>query len=93
MHNDLHTRIAGVALIAGPLLLLASTIAYVTQGDGMNDGELGGAIQVWAMIGLALGGIGLARSLEPHAPRAAAVITVLVVIGAAGGVGYGIDSI
>ena len=89
----MNQTIAGTAAIVGPLLLLGSTIAYVLAGDGMNEGELGGAIQVWAFAAIAIGGIGLARSLEPHAPRTAALASVLVVIGAAGGVAYGIDSI
>lgn len=93
MTKDIRHRTTGIAAIVGPLLLLTSTVAYIAGGNGMNDGEVGGAIQVWAMIALGVAGIGLARMLESHAPRAAAVLTCLVIAGIAGGIGYGIDSI
>lgn len=87
------TRIAGVAAVAGPVLLLASTVSYIAAGDGLNDGELGGAIQVWAFIALGLAIVGLSRTFERAAPRAAAALTVFGVIAAAVGSGYGIDSL
>jgi len=93
MTNLASPRLAGAACVAAPVLLLASTISYITAGDGMNSGEAGGAIQVWAMIAFALVVVYLARELELPAPRAAAALTVVGLIGVAGGVGYGIDSI
>jgi hypothetical protein len=93
MTNLSYPRLTGAATVAAPVLLLLSTISYSSAGNGMNDGEAGGAIQVWAMIAFALVAVSLARLLEPAAPRAAATLTVLGLIGAAGGVGYGIDSI
>ena len=50
-------------------------------------------IQVWAMIAFALVTVSLARLRERAAPRAAATLTLVGLIGAAGGVGYGIDSV
>lgn len=79
--------------MAAPALLLASTIAYVANGEGMNDGEAGGAIQVWAMIAYAVTVVGLSRLLDADAPRAADVLLVAGLVGTAGGVAYGIDSI
>ena len=93
MTNIAYPRLSGAAIVAAPVLLLVSTISYITAGDGMNTGEAGGAIQVWAMIAFALAMVSLARLLERPAPRAAAALTVVGLIGAAGGVGYGIDSI
>lgn len=93
MTNLAYPRLMGAATVAAPVLLLLSTISYISAGNGMNDGEAGGAIQVWAMIAFGLVTVSLARLLEPAAPRAAATLTVVGLIGAAGGVGYGIDSI
>jgi hypothetical protein len=93
MTNLAYPRVTGAATIAAPVLLLLSTISYISAGNGMNDGKAGGAIQVWAMIAFALVTVSLARLLERAAPRAAATLTVVGLIGAAGGVGYGIDSI
>ena len=93
MTNLAYPRLSGAATVAAPVLLLLSTISYITAGDGMNAGEAGGAIQVWAMIAFALATVSLSRLLERPAPRAAAALTAIGLIGAAGGVGYGIDSI
>lgn len=82
-----------IAAVVAPVLMAASTIAYLVQGDGMNDGELGGAVMVWAMIAYAVAIVGLARLVEGSMPRAATVLTVVGLAGTAGGVGYGIDSI
>lgn len=100
-HHDIHDTddrstygtIAGIAAVVGPLLLLASTVAYISGGDGMNHGEVGGIVQVWAFVALTVAALGLARRLEPHAHRAAALLALLVVVGGASGVGYGIDSV
>lgn len=91
--NPLQTKVTGIAAVAGPLLLLASTAAHAATGDGLNDGELGGAIQVWAFIGLGIAIVGLARRVESPAPRAAVALTVLGIVTTAGGVAYGLDSV
>jgi hypothetical protein len=85
-------RVFGIALIIAPLLLLASTIAYITEGDGINNGVLGGTIGVWSVFALAIAFIGLFRLLEPHAPRAAVVLTVIAVTGCAAGVAFNIQA-
>lgn len=93
MTNTPRARLLGAAAIAAPVLLLASTLAYIAGGDGMNDGEAGGAIQVWAMIAYAVVVVGLARLLATESPGLADVLLVAGLAGTAGGVGYGIDSI
>lgn len=90
--SNYHIKATAAAAVLGPVALLASTLAYAGQGDGMNNGEVGGAIQVWAFIALTVAVVGLARLLEASAPRAAVVITVLGLAGLAAGAGYGIDS-
>lgn len=86
-------RTTGLAVIVAPLLLLASTLAYVANGQGLSEGEAAGAIQIWAFIAFGVAVVGLARAVEAHAPRAGAVLSVLGIVGAAGGVAYGMDSI
>jgi hypothetical protein len=94
MNSQLTTtnRLAGAAAVAGPILLLASTVAYLTVGDGLNDGELGGALQLWAFIGIGLAVLGLARTLERSAPRIATLLSLLAVLAPALGGAFGIDS-
>lgn len=86
-------RVFGAATIAGPLLLLASTIAFLTAGDGINDGVLGGTVSVWAVITMGAALVGLLRLLEPHAPRAAALLTLTAIAGVAGGAAFSVDGI
>jgi hypothetical protein len=90
--TTINTRLTGAAAVAGPILVLASTVAYVTVGGGLNEGELGGAIQVWAFAILGVAVLGLARTVERSVPGTAALLSVLAVVGAAVGGGYGIDS-
>jgi hypothetical protein len=90
--NGPQTRLYGAAAIAAPVLLLASTAAYAA-GGGLGEDQLGGTIQVYAMAAFGLALFGLSRLVEPAMPRGAAVLAVLAALGAAGGVGYGIDSL
>lgn len=62
-------RMTGLAVIVAPLLLLASTLAYVANGEGLSEGEVAGAIQIWAFITFGVAVVGLARALEAFAPR------------------------
>ena len=59
----------------------------------MNNGELGGTLQLWAMIGFALAAVALTRGFADVAPRPSTVLLAIGLAGAAGGVAYGIDSI
>jgi len=86
------TRLFGAATIAAPVLLIASTTAY-TAGDGLGEDQVGGVIQVYAMVAFMLTVVGLTQMLENLSPRVAALLTLVGVLGVAGGVGYGINSI
>lgn len=86
-------RIHGIALILGPLLLGASTVAFITVGDGINDGAVGGTLSVWACMALTLGFIGLFRALEPVAPRAAPALMALAVVSFIAGTGFSVLAI
>ncbi len=79
-------------MIAAPLLLLASSIAYAL-GDGSGEDQTGGAIQVYAATAFVFVVIGLARATEAAFPRAATVLTLIGVLGSVGGATFGVTSI
>lgn len=81
------------AMLAAPVLLLASTIAFIAVGGGINDGVAGGVITVWAVIAFTLAFVGCARLLEPWMPRGAQVVTFGAAAVAVGGAGFGITGI
>src|SRR5687768_12179264 len=85
-------RLQGAALVAAPILLATSTIAYGADG-GMGLSQIGGAVQIYAMAAFPLGLLGLIRRLESATPRVAAWLSVLAVLGATGGVAYGLDAV
>ncbi|HUG84027.1 MAG TPA: hypothetical protein VMM13_05655, partial [Euzebya sp.] len=88
---DRPSPIAAGALAIAPLLLLTSTVLYAL-GDGFNNSAPGGAVQFWALVAFTVGLLGLVRRLEDHSISTAGWLTLLVVIGGAGGVGFGIDT-
>lgn len=83
----------GWAALATPILLLAGTVAYIANGHGLRQGEAAGAIEVWAFIAFGVATVGLARLLEAVAPRGAGLLALAGIVGTAGGVAYGMDSI
>lgn len=85
-------RLFAGAMILGPVLLLASSIAFAA-GGGLNKDELGGALLVYAFVALTVVAIGIARAVEPALPRASAALLAFAVLGCGAGVGFGIDSI
>lgn len=89
-----HTRrVYGVAAILAPLLLMASTIAYIVEGEAINHGTLGGVLGVWSSFALVIAFLGILRLLEPRAPRAASALTVLAATGFSAGVAFNVDAI
>ncbi len=87
------SRLTAAATVAGPIAMLASTIAYLANGAGISEGEAAGAIQVWAAIAYGVALVGLARALDHCSPRLAAAVTALGVAGACGTAAYGLDAI
>jgi hypothetical protein len=85
------SRVHAWALIAFPLLLLASSVAFLSEG-GVNDGVVGGTIGVWSSFALAIGFVGLSRALEGQAPRGAMVLLVIGVIAACAGVAFNVQA-
>jgi hypothetical protein len=93
--NDAGTtpsRLFGAAAIVGPALLIVGAVAFA-NGGGLNQDGTGGALYVYAFIAMTLAAIGIAREVEHALPRASAALLAVAVLGCAGGVGFGIDSI
>lgn len=84
-------RIHGLATIAAPLLLLASTIAFIYEG-GINDGIVGGTIGVWSIFALVVGFAGIYRMIEPKAPRAAPFFMAASLVGFTAGVAFNVQA-
>lgn len=81
-------RVHGVATVLAPLLLLASSLAYVLLGGGINNGVWGGILGVWCAFAFVIAFAGIGRVLEPAAPRAAPVVTAVALVGWATGIGF-----
>ena len=93
-HTTTQTQVLGGALIAAPLLLLASTAAFAVEaGDRINRGTAGGAILVYAMAAFALAMVALTQRFAHVYPRAAVGLLVTGVAGCAAGAGFGVDSV
>lgn len=89
----LPTRAYGVAAIAGPILLLLSTVAFLIRGEGINNGIVGGTIVVWHSFAMIIAFLGIARMIEPRLPRAAIVLMLMAAPAFAAGVGFGVQGI
>lgn len=86
-------RFAAVLAILGSSLFLLSTIAFVTVGNGINNGVVGGVITVWACLTLIPAFAGIYRLLEPDRPRLAAWLTLVASAAFIGGTGFGAGAI
>lgn len=80
-------RVIGLATIIGPLLGVASSIAWAADAA-----EPRAILQFWAMIGFAFVFVGIARRLEPRSAVAAATVLVLGLVGCAGGIAYATEA-
>ncbi len=86
-------KVTTAAMIAAPVLLLASTIAYAAAGE-VGTGVVGGVIQVYAFAAFGLATAGLAwASVRAGSRRAVAWLVIVAALGVAGGAGYGINAI
>jgi hypothetical protein len=79
-------------MVVAPVLLVASTSAYVL-GDGLGEDSTGAAIQVYAAAAFGLALFGLTARLTTSAPRLGAVLLAASAVGTAGAVAWGIDSL
>jgi hypothetical protein len=74
------SRVFGLATIAGPVLLLGSTIAFLTE-NGINDGVIGGMIGIWSTFALAVAFVGIYRMIESRAPRIGPIFGAMALVG------------
>lgn len=91
--SPLAARIYGVITIVAPLLLLGSTVAYLVDGEGINDGVLGGTVGVWSALAFVIAFAGILRLLEVRAPRAAPILAIFALAGFSGGIAFNLDAI
>lgn len=91
--SPLASRVYGVATILAPLLLMASTLAYIVEGEGINHGVLGGTIGVWSAFAFVIASVGILRQLEVRAPRAAPILTIFALTGFSAGIAFNVDAI
>ncbi|GAA0437198.1 hypothetical protein Acor_50060 [Acrocarpospora corrugata] len=85
------SRVFGLATVAGPLLLLGSTIAFLTE-NGVNDGVLGGMIGLWSTFALAVAFTGIYRIIEPRAPRVGPIFGAVAVTGFTAGAAFNLQA-
>lgn len=87
------TRLVTIAAAAvAPVLILASTLAFAAEG-GINDGNVGGALQFFAFALWGVGVVALTDRLRTHAPWLAALLLLAGLVGAASGAAFGVESI
>lgn len=86
-------RLLAIAAIVAPVVFLLSDVAYISVGNGINNGVLGGAIGVWSVFLLGWAFLGISRALEPVAPRGALTLLVLAVPMVAGGAAFNVNGI
>ncbi len=82
------TRLLGAALVVAPLLLLASSIAWLAGSEATR-----GVLGFYAFATFALVVFTLTQAFSDTLPRTAAALTVVGMLGAAAGVGFSIDAI
>lgn len=86
-------RVTAVAGVLGAVCLLGSTVLFITDGDAINDGVLGGTVGVWAAIGLAIGSVGILRLVEPAAPVLAPIVGAVALGAFSGGVAFNVQAL
>ena len=85
-------RLLGLAVIAAPIVFLLSDIAYITAGNGINNGLLGGTIGVWSCFLLGLTFVAISRVLEPVAPRGAVALLLMAIPAASAGAAFNVNA-
>jgi hypothetical protein len=83
--GDPTARLVRVAAVVGPLVLAASSVAWL---GGDDTEEARGILTFWAFPFMALAVAGIAARLQARSPAGRAVVTALVAIGACAGAGF-----
>ncbi len=79
--------VVAVATMVGPLLLLASSVAWLADAR-----EAQAILLMWGTIGLALTIVGFSQRLRRALPWTAAVVLGIGIIGTAAGAGYAVET-
>jgi hypothetical protein len=82
------TRLTAVAFVAAPLLIAASSVAWVAGSEPAR-----GVLQFYGVALSAIVILTLTHALAPAFPRAAVALTLLGVLGVAAGAGFAVDNI
>jgi len=86
-------RFFALAVIAAPVVFLLGDVAYISDGNGINNGVLGGTIGVWSSFLLGWAFIAISRALEPVASRGAVVLLVLGIPAICAGVAFNVNGL
>ncbi|TDD12978.1 hypothetical protein E1218_35135 [Kribbella turkmenica] len=84
-------RIHGWATILAPVLLLGSTLAFISE-DGINDGVAGGTLGVWSTFLFVIAFAGLYRVIESRLPRIGPMFMALTLIGFTAGTAFNVQA-
>ncbi|MGH3449399.1 MAG: hypothetical protein ACRDQW_01480 [Haloechinothrix sp.] len=84
-------RVYGWATILAPVLLLASTLAFIAE-DGINDGVGGGTVGVWSTFAFVIAFAGVYRMIEPRLPRVGPIFMALTLIGFTAGTAFNVQA-
>lgn len=84
-------RVHGWAAILAPVLLLASTLAFIAE-DGINDGVLGGTFGVWSTFAFVIAFAGVYRRIEPRLPRIGPIFMALTLVGFTAGTAFNVQA-
>jgi len=82
-----------LAFYAAPLCLIASSLAYIVLGNGMNNGVVGGFIQCAAMFLFTFPMLALTELSSGKLPGFSPVFRILLVFGCFMGFLFGVDSV
>lgn len=86
-------RLTSVAALVAPVLMAASTVAYVIGDEGFEQGQAGGVLMIWSAIAYAIALPGLARVLEHRSTGGFVFASIAGVVGSVGTALYAFDGI
>lgn len=81
------TKVLAIGMIAGPVTLLAHSVA-----TNFGDYPMSGVLQMYAMAGLMMALVAITQLTEAALPRASAVVSLVGAVGIMGGVAYGMSN-
>lgn len=89
--SKLERNLFGTAALAGPALLVLSTLLAMEAG-AFRRSAWAATVQIYAFIGLAVVIVGLSRMLAARSEKVGLAVLVLGLVGVAGGVGFAMEA-